>query len=98
MKFTTAFFVPFFLFTTTLSAPTDAEDILAKKSALISGREASTLELEARAPVTGTVNGNGVRYRRCERTSCEAVGQYDAGRVITIICRKQGECVNGSWW
>ncbi|KAJ3539085.1 hypothetical protein NMY22_g4893 [Coprinellus aureogranulatus] len=58
----------------------------------------STNLLQARAPVTGVVSTDFVRYRRCASTSCDAIGQYNKGRVIDI-CRTRGESVNGwVWW
>jgi hypothetical protein len=70
--------------------------VKAKIDQLVGTRDFVEL-LEARAPVTGTVNGDAVRYRRCPNTSpaCEPVGQYNRGQRITIICRAIGETVNG---
>lgn len=34
----------------------------------------------------GVVQVDGLRYRRCPRTSCDAVGQYPIGTHITIVC------------
>ncbi|KAJ2921191.1 hypothetical protein H1R20_g15901, partial [Candolleomyces eurysporus] len=102
MKFSAALLLtPFVLFASAApnASPATAEEAVKEKIAAISVREVSPVELHTRAPVTGTVNGDGVRYRRCPYTSCEAVGQYNRGRVITIICRTQGESVNGwNWW
>jgi hypothetical protein len=98
MKFSAALLLaPFILFASAApnANPATADEAVKEKLAAISVREASPVELNARAPVTGTVNADGVRYRRCPYTSCEAVGQYNRGRVINIICRTQGESVNG---
>ncbi|KAJ2921170.1 hypothetical protein H1R20_g15925, partial [Candolleomyces eurysporus] len=79
--------------------PATAEEAVKEKIAAISVREAAPVQLHARAPVTGTVNANNVRYRRCARTSCEAIGQYHNGQRITITCRVRGESINGwDWW
>lgn len=43
------------------------------------------LPVEARY-VAGRVVANGLRYRRCPRTSCAAVGQYAPGTRIEIQC------------
>ena len=75
--------------------PATAEEAVKEKIGTISVREGSPVDLHARAPVTGTVNANNVRYRRCASTSCEAVGQYNNGQKITIVCRVQGESING---
>jgi hypothetical protein len=61
---------------------------------LVNARDSDEL-LVARAPVSGIVNADGVRYRRCARTSCEAVGQYNKYQPIAIICRAQGESIFG---
>lgn len=44
---------------------------------------ANTIEKRA---VTGTVDADALKYRRCPRTSCDAVGQYPRGTRITINC------------
>ncbi|RXW14983.1 hypothetical protein EST38_g10870 [Candolleomyces aberdarensis] len=102
MKFSAALLLaPFILLACAApnASPATADEAVEEKIAAISVREVSPVELHARAPVTGTVNADGVRYRRCPHTSCEAVAQYIRGRVITIICRTQGENINGwSWW
>lgn len=36
--------------------------------------------------VSGRVVADGLRYRKCPRTSCTAVGQYAAGTAIQIQC------------
>ncbi|KAH7108692.1 hypothetical protein B0J11DRAFT_602164 [Dendryphion nanum] len=36
--------------------------------------------------VTGTVDADALKYRRCPRTGCDAVGQYSRGTRITIKC------------
>lgn len=36
--------------------------------------------------VAGKVVADGLRYRKCPRTSCTAVGQYAAGTPIEIQC------------
>lgn len=41
--------------------------------------------LEKRA-VGGTVQVDGLRYRKCPRKSCEAVGQYAKGTRISLVC------------
>ncbi|KAJ2925915.1 hypothetical protein H1R20_g11182, partial [Candolleomyces eurysporus] len=102
MKLSAAFLLaPFILLTSAAPSanPATADDAVKEKIAALGVREASPVELHARAPVTATVNTDGVRYRRCERTSCEAVGQYNNGQSITITCRVRGETVNGwDWW
>ncbi|KAJ3539083.1 hypothetical protein NMY22_g4894 [Coprinellus aureogranulatus] len=56
-------------------------------------------EALAPASVTGTVNANYIKYRRCPYTSCEPVGQYNKGKVITIVCMTPGTPVEGyEWW
>ncbi|KAF6744501.1 hypothetical protein DFP72DRAFT_78758, partial [Ephemerocybe angulata] len=84
------------------AAVADDSAIKGKIAALLGARDVATegfSDLEKRASVTGTVNADAVRYRRCAHTSCEAVGQYNKGKVITITCRVQGDSVNGwAWW
>jgi hypothetical protein len=86
---------PFVLLTSAAPNPNTDGLVIKEKIAAVGAREVSPVDLHARAPVTGTVNTDGVRYRRCERTSCEAVGQYNNGQSITINCRVRGETVNG---
>lgn len=56
--------------------------------------DARTLEKRTNS---GTVQVDGLRYRRCPRTSCDAVGQYPIGTHITIVCytRDNTTPVNG---
>ncbi|KAJ3494318.1 hypothetical protein NMY22_g20089 [Coprinellus aureogranulatus] len=46
---------------------------------------------EAITPVTGTVNTNGSKYYSCPHASCQAIGQYNNGKVITIRCKAVGD-------
>ncbi|KAH9486167.1 hypothetical protein JR316_0000231 [Psilocybe cubensis] len=59
-----------------------------------SGEAARSLE---RRTNSGTVRVDGLRYRRCPKTSCDAVGQYSIGTHITIVCytRDGTTVVNG---
>ncbi|KAF5857228.1 hypothetical protein ETB97_006071 [Aspergillus alliaceus] len=53
-------------------------------------------DLEKRA-VSGTVVVDGLRYRTCPKTSCNAVGQYSKGTKISLVCytRSNTTPVNG---
>lgn len=79
---------PFVLLASAVPNPATADKVAAISEARIASPDAL-------ASVTGTVNANNVRYRRCASTSCEAVGQYQQGQTITIVCRLQGETING---
>ena len=102
MKFTSSalLIAPLLAFigtTAAIPSPVDAvSGVKSKINQLVNARDSDEL-LVARAPVTGTVNADAVRYRRCPNTSnaCEPVGQYNRGQRITIICRALGENVNG---
>ena len=74
-----------------LSTPTP-EDLVP----LYNTTPASTNTIEKRA-VTGTVDADALKYRRCPRTSCDAVGQYSRGTRISINCYtdKDTTVVNG---
>jgi hypothetical protein len=48
-------------------------------------RDVSSGTLEKRA-ISGTVLVDGLRYRKCPRTSCDAVGQYAKGTHISLVC------------
>lgn len=83
MKFTAlalAALLPF----TTFAAPTAAPagDLLFDDTPSSSS---SSLPLQKRA-ITGTVTADALKYRRCPRTSCDAVGQYSRGTHISINC------------
>lgn len=95
MKFSSIFFAPLILLATSVAAvPTpdaDVSSIDAKNALIVSAGDLSA----ARAAVTGTVNADNVRYRRCANTDCEAIGQYHTGRKITIQCRVRGETIRG---
>lgn len=83
--------------TAAIPSPADAvSGVKTKIQQLVNARGSDEL-LVARAPVTGTVNADAVRYRRCPNTSsaCDPIGQYNRGQRITIICRAIGENVNG---
>ncbi|KAJ2911522.1 hypothetical protein MD484_g8894, partial [Candolleomyces efflorescens] len=98
MKFSSAFLLASFTLLASAAPstdPTTAEQGIKEKIAAITDREGSLVESNARAPVTATVSGDGVRYRRCPKTSCEAVGEYNKGQIITIRCLAFGESING---
>ena len=77
------------------ASPATADEAVKGEIAATSVREAAQAPVEFHAPVTGTVDANNVRYRRCASTSCEAIGQYHKGQKITITCRVRGESING---
>ena len=89
MKFSVALlFAPFVLLAAPHPATADADKVAAIKQAVLASPG-------ARASVVGTVNANYVRYRRCARTSCAAVGQYQKGHKVTITCQVRGETIHG---
>jgi hypothetical protein len=51
----------------------------------VSNPEPVPAELESR-DLHCTITGDGVRYRRCPRTSCDAIGQYAKGTKVTLTC------------
>lgn len=65
-----------------LSAPTAGEDGIALE---LDGRDMKADVLEKRA-IVGTVDAAALKYRRCPRTSCDAVGQYSRGTRVTMNC------------
>lgn len=60
-----------------------AQDAQATNHPDFPGVEARSLE---KRYVGGRVVADGLRYRKCPRTSCTAVGQYAAGTPIQIQC------------
>jgi hypothetical protein len=54
-------------------------------------------EIEKRAVVSATVKVDGLRYRTCPKTSCDAPGQYAKGTKIKLSCytRDGTTTVNG---
>ncbi|WP_249645203.1 hypothetical protein [Nocardia sputi] len=53
------------------------------------------------AAVTGTVQVDGLRYRRCPQSLCDTMGQYVKGTIIHMVCytRTNTTVLNGdpSW-
>lgn len=52
-----------------------------------------------RGPVTCTILGDGVRYRKCPSTNtkkCPAIGQYRKGQRVTFTCGRKGTVVKGN--
>lgn len=66
-----------------LPAAALTQDAQATNHADFPSAEARSLE---KRYVSGRVVADGLRYRRCPRTSCAAVGQYAAGTPIRIQC------------
>ncbi|XTI91403.1 hypothetical protein V2W45_1194988, partial [Cenococcum geophilum] len=52
-------------------------------SSPISNPEPAPAELESRN-LHYTITSNSVRYRRCPRTSCDAIRQYIKGTKVTL--------------
>jgi hypothetical protein len=79
-------------------APTTPEDAaptnLGEISVVERGAEFENLEKRA---VSGTVQVDGLHYRKCPRTSCAAVGQYAKGHKVSLSCytRTNTTPVNG---
>jgi hypothetical protein len=44
-----------------------------------------SMSLDKRS-ITGVVDADALKYRRCPRTSCDAVGQYPRGYKMQIDC------------
>lgn len=81
MKFTTlavAALLPFMA----LSAPTPGDDVPPTE---LGGTDVTSGALEKRA-IVGTVDADALKYRKCPRTSCDAVGQYSRGTRVTMEC------------
>lgn len=74
----------------------DAEIMEREADAEILERDAETGLIEKRS-VSGTVRVDGLRYRKCPRTSCTAVGQYKKGTHVRLSCytRKNTTTVKG---
>ncbi|KAH8588087.1 hypothetical protein B0O99DRAFT_525684 [Bisporella sp. PMI_857] len=91
MKFTSiavAALLPF----VALSAPTPVTEL---GGANVESRTAAPAELEGadatlaaleKRDIVGTVDADALKYRRCPRTSCNAVGQYPRGTRVTMEC------------
>ncbi|KAJ2911708.1 hypothetical protein MD484_g8704, partial [Candolleomyces efflorescens] len=93
MKFSSAFLLaPFILLASAApnTNPTTADQPVKDRIAAI-----SPVESDARALVPGIVNANGVSLRTCASNTCKAVGQYNRGQAIIIVCRKYGPGVLG---
>ncbi|KAH9486168.1 hypothetical protein JR316_0000232 [Psilocybe cubensis] len=72
------------------------EPIPASPEPTVYSGPADDVVLDKRAN-SATVKVDGLRYRRCPRTSCDAVGQYAKGTKISITCytRQNTTVVNG---
>ncbi|KAH8586071.1 hypothetical protein B0O99DRAFT_704061 [Bisporella sp. PMI_857] len=62
-----------------LSAPTPADDSHG-------GADVESVKSIEKRDVVGTVDADALKYRRCPRTTCEAVGQYARGTRVTMDC------------
>ncbi|KAF2690610.1 hypothetical protein K458DRAFT_411979 [Lentithecium fluviatile CBS 122367] len=78
MKFT-PFFLTALLPLLTLAAPAAEPD----DGTDMTPAAAATLDKRS---IVGTVDADALKYRRCPRTSCEAVGQYSRGTKVTMEC------------
>jgi hypothetical protein len=58
---------------------------LSAPTAELGGEDVGSPILEKRA-ITGTVDADALKYRRCPRTSCDAVGQYSRGTRVSMQC------------
>ncbi|KAL0950868.1 hypothetical protein HGRIS_007627 [Hohenbuehelia grisea] len=94
MKFSALPLVALALVASTLAAPAPldvAEEAVtvyrgADAPAPTAMAEALEVEALARTSIVATVTADGLRYRRCQRTSCAAVGQYPRGRRVAVKC------------
>jgi hypothetical protein len=74
-----------------LSAPTPADDVsIVEIGGVIfkshGGADVESVKSIEKRDVVGTVDADALKYRRCPRTTCEAVGQYARGTRVTMDC------------
>jgi hypothetical protein len=62
--------------------------VLSAPTAELGGEDVDSVESVAlgERAITGTVDADALKYRRCPRTSCDAVGQYPRGTRVTMEC------------
>ncbi|KAF9041396.1 hypothetical protein BJ165DRAFT_1530126 [Panaeolus papilionaceus] len=104
MKFTSAAFIAAAIASISpaiFAAPSPAATI--KDGLLFSGRAIEERDVELVKRNAGRVEVDGLRYRRCPRTSrdCPALGQYPIYTPVNVICFREHQTtvVDGNpWW